>query len=235
MVGPVNEAAEAHKEPRHQGEHAEKAQHDGLHQNYAQVPADAELHEAHGSQTGDGGERAAGDLRDGLAQGGHHGLPGLQALPLLGVAVAEDNGIVDGQGQLEHHGHGVGDEGDLPEEEVGPLVHQRRHAEGENHHRDLHIGLGGEEQHQEDDHHGDDHDHLHLGGQAVGGGVAGVTGDVDIVALQEGFDLLQGRQAHWVLGGAVVGDGKQGRAVLVVVRAVVEGHGLYPFDLLHLL
>ena len=234
VVGPVDEAAEAHQKSRHQCEHGQQAQHDGLHQDQAQVIADAELHEAHGAQSRQRGQGAAGDLGDGLAQGGDDCLPGPQVLPLLGIAVAEDDGVVDGQCQLQHHGHGVGDKGYLPEQEVGTLVQQGRHAEGQQQHGNLHIGLGGEQQHQQDDDHGDEHDHLHLriqAGRVVG---AGIAGDVHVVPGQGLLHLFQGVQADLVISLSVVSDGKQGGAVPVVVLTVVEFHGLHALQGLQL-
>ena len=37
---------------------------------------------------------------------------------LLLVAVPQEDGIVQGDGQLQHGGHGLGDIADLPQEEV---------------------------------------------------------------------------------------------------------------------
>ena len=144
--------------------------------------------------------------------------------------MAQDDGIVDGQGQLQHHRHRVGDKGDLSEQEVGALVHQGRHAEGHNQHRDFHISLGGKEQYQQDNDHCNQHNHLHLGGQALRGRVAGVAGDIDIVVLQQGLDLPQGLEADLIGGGAIVGDGQQGGTMGVVIRAAVKFH---TFDTLY--
>ena len=223
----VDEGTEAHQQARHQGEHGQQAQHDGLHQHQTQVVANAKLHEAHGPQTGQGGHGTAGDLRDGLAQGGDGGFPGIQVGPLLGIAVAEDDGVVDGQSQLQHHCHGVGDKGDLAKEEISALVQKGCHAEGDQQHRDLHVGLGGEQQYQQDDDHGDDHDHLHLRVQTGGVVGAGVAGDVQIIAGQCLLDLSQGVQAYLVSGLSVIGDGKQSGTVLVVVLGAVKRHGFH--------
>ena len=230
VVGAVNEPGEAEQQAGHQGEHCQQAEHNGLHQHQSQVLANAELHKAHGAQAGEGGHGAAGDLRNGFAQGGHHGLPGLQVFPLLGIAVAEDDGVIDGQGQLQYHGHGVGHEGDLPKDEVGALVHQRRHAEGHQQHGDLHVGVGGEQQHQQYNDHGDDHDHLHLGGQIFGGRIAYVSSNVYVVTLQKGFDLFQGVGAHRAGSSAAVCNGEQGGTVVVVVLRAVKFHGFHSLN-----
>ena len=51
-------------------------------------------------------------------------LPVSGVLPLLQEAVQHDDGIVDGQSQLEHHRHRVGDKGDLSEDEVRAQIQQ---------------------------------------------------------------------------------------------------------------
>ena len=88
-------------------------------------------------------------------------------LPLLQKAVEHDDGVVYGQCQLQHHGHRVGHEGDLPKDEIGTQVQQGRRDEGEQQYRDLRVGAGGEQQHQHDDHRRHRQNDPHLAGQGI--------------------------------------------------------------------
>ena len=62
------------------------------------------MHEGQRGQTADGGQRGGGDLGDCLGEGRNTGLAGGQRLMLIAEAVAEDNGVVDGQRQLQYDG-----------------------------------------------------------------------------------------------------------------------------------
>ena len=234
--GLFDEAAEDHQQPRHQGEHREDAEEDGLHQYDAQVQADAKLHEHHGDEARQGGQAAGGDLRNGLAQCQDAGLPGPGARPLLAETVAEDDGVVDGQGQLQHHGDGVGDERDLPAQEVGALVEDGRRHEGQQQHRDLPVGAGGQQQHRHDDDGGDHQNGAHLRGQGGGLVLPHLRGDGHVVARQGLPDGVHGGKAHRVCclaGKGHVKEGGGGAEVLLPalrVGAVAEIHGGDPLD-----
>ena len=229
MPGPVDEGAEQHQQTGHQGEHRQKAQKDRLDQHDGHVHTDGELHEAQGRQSADGGQGGGADLRNGLAQGGDGRLPGAQSLMLVGESVAQYDGVVDGQSQLQHHGDGIGDEADLSAQVVGAHVHQGRRSEGQQQHRHLHIGPGGQHQHQDDDDHGYHQDGVHLllehGVLVVADG--GVH--VQVVAregLPNGFHGLKG---DFVGFQTLEADVEEGGGVPVVVGGIVKGDHIHPF------
>ena len=159
----------------------------------------------------------------------------LQTLPFLLVPVAEDDGIVHRQGQLQHDAHGIGDEGDGPQQEVGADVDDGGHQEGEDHDRDLRKGAGGEDQHrQHNDHHKDQHrPHLlsQQGGQAEAD--RGMPGH--IIARQALEYRGQCALAAFGLLDVGKGDVKQRRAVLIVLFAPVEQDKKHVGDLAQLL
>ena len=104
---PVHQPAKQHQQGGHQQKDGQKAAQYGLDEHKAHVRPQTKLHEGHGRQARDGGQAAGGDLRDGQRQGADHGLFFGEKPVLLLVAVAEDDGIVHRQGQLQHNGHGV--------------------------------------------------------------------------------------------------------------------------------
>ncbi len=68
----------------HQGKDGNEAEADGLDEHQAQVKADAELHEHHGGQAGNGGQAAGRNGGDGRGQGGDAGAPVVvRVLPVL--------------------------------------------------------------------------------------------------------------------------------------------------------
>ena len=224
VAGPLDGTAEEHEKAGHQEKDAQHGAHDTLGQDDAHVEADAQLHEHEGHQAGDGGEAGRGDLHDGLAEGGDVGLPGVQAVvPLLHVPVAEDDGVVDGQGQLEHHGDGVGDEGDGAEDEVGAHVEHRRRGEDDEVDGHLHVAFGGEEKDHHDDGGGDGQNDRHLLLEAGRLVPAYLGGDIDVVALQGVLDGLEGGDGLWVVLRGIEGDGEEGGRIVVVVVGLVEG------------
>ena len=224
VLGLLHGPGKQDQQPRHEGKDRQQAEADGLDEHQAHVEADLKLHEHHGRQARDGGQAAGGNGGDGRRQGGDAGaavvvgvLPGLQE------AVQQDDGIVDGQGQLEDHRHRVGDKGDLPQQEVGPHVQQGRRAEGEHQHRDLGVGMGRKAQHQDDDHHGHRQDDPHLLFQVrrLGRPHGGVH--IGVVGLQQGSDLLHGLLAHRVVLFPVKGHGDEGVGPLEIFLDVLRG------------
>ena len=122
VAGFVNQLAEQDQQAGHQRENAEHTEQDGLDQHRGKVAADAEVHEGQRGQTADGCQRGGGDLGDRLGEGRNTGLAGGQRLMLITEAVAEDDGVVDGQRQLQDNGDRVGDEADGAAQEVGAHV-----------------------------------------------------------------------------------------------------------------
>ena len=179
MAGAVHQRAEQHQKSRHQGEYGEQTEQNGLDQNQRHVQTDFEFHEAQRRKAGHRGQGRGADLRDGLAQGGDAGVPGGAGLPLVGEAVAQDDGVVNGQRQLQYHSHGVGDEADGAQLEVGAHVQNGRHAEGDHQHRDLGVGAGGQGKHDDDDDHRYDQNNGHF---PLQGGVF-VVADVGVYAV----------------------------------------------------
>ena len=232
VFGFVNEGAEQHQQAGHEGEHRQQAEQDGLDEHHRQVPPDAELHKAQRRQTADGGQRGGGNFRDGLAQGNDAGLPGGLGLVLVGIAVAQNDGVVDGQRQLQNHRHRVGNKADFAQQKVGAHVQQGGGKEGEQQHRHLGVGAGGEQQH----HHNDDcrhrHDDHHFAFQ-LGGIIHAHAGvHVQVIPCQRLADFLHGLHTHRVRFGAVKGHIKQGGRAGVVLSAVVKGHLGHAFDAL---
>ena len=225
VAGPFDGAAEQHQQAGHQQKDAQHTEDDALGQHDAHIRADAQLHHHQGHQSGDGGEAGGGDLDDGLAQGGDVSLPGVQAVvPLLHVPVAEDDGVVDGHGQLKDDGDGVGDEGDGSKDEVGPHIQDRGRGKDDQVDGDLHIAFGGEQQHDHDDHRGDGQDHGHLllkTGRLV---PAHSGGGVVVIALQKLLHLEEGGGGVRVVLLSVKGDGEQGRGIVVMVLGIIKFH-----------
>lgn len=110
VAGLVDKRAEEHQQARHDNERREQREENGFDEAQRHIGAELELHEEHGDQTADGRERAGADLGDGLAQRHNDRLAQRQGAVLLLEAVAEDDGVVDGERQLQDARHGVGDE-----------------------------------------------------------------------------------------------------------------------------
>ena len=230
MSRPVDQTREHHQQPRHQTKHRKKTDEHGLDQHKAHVRAEPVLHERQREQAGDRGQTAAGDLGDGLAQRGDGRLARRLIRLLLGKAVAEDDGIVDRERQLQHERDRVGHKGDLAHEEVRAHVQQRRRAKGQQQHRDLAVGAGGEQQHENDDDKGDDVDDDHLAVDDHLQRIADLGVDIQIICRQTLFDLIERRLAGAVVSGAGKGHVKERGELLVVVGAVVEFHLFHVLD-----
>ena len=220
----VHGAAEDHEQAGHEGEHGEHAQADGLDQHQPHVEADAEFHEHHGRQAGDGRQTAGGDRRDRDAQRGdaRFAVPGV--LAFLQEAVQQDDRVVDREGQLKDHRHGVRDEGDLPEQEVRAEVQHRRRAEGDDEHRDLGVGFRGKQQHKQN-HDGRDHQNdAHFRLQRGGGIAAHGRVDLHVVGGEQLPHAAERFQADGIGLLAREGDGDE-RIVAVTVGVDLLGCG----------
>lgn len=73
---------------------------------------------------------------------------------LLPEVVAEDDGVIQGEGQLQNAGDGVGHEGNRAQQEVAALVQDHGDDKGQQQHRHFAVGLAGEQQYH---HHNDRH------------------------------------------------------------------------------
>ena len=100
VAGLVDQLAEQHQQAGHQRKDTEHTEQDSLDKNRCQVAADAEVHERQRGQTADGGQRGGRNLRDGLGKRGDTGFAGGHRLVLVAEAVAQNDGVVDGQRQL---------------------------------------------------------------------------------------------------------------------------------------
>ena len=149
---------------------------------------------------------------------------------LRGKPVAQDDGIVDGQRQLQHYGDGVGNKADFSAEVIGAHIQQSRRDKRNQQHRHLHIGLGGKNQHHHNDHrrHQDDLGHFpcQLGGHVhPHGGV-----HIHIVPIQKRPD---GRHGFFRSGGRglrVKVHIQQRRPAAVMVPGAVKGHLRHALD-----
>ena len=103
----VDLLAEEHQKARHEEEHREQREENGLDEADAEVEAQPELHKQHRDEAADGREAAAADLRHSLAQRDNNGLADGKLFVLLLIAVAENDRVVYGQRQLQHDGNGV--------------------------------------------------------------------------------------------------------------------------------
>ena len=121
-----------HKDHRRQhGDAAQHAQQHALGHDDAQIPTQREAHEAQGDEAGNGGHGAADDAGESGVDGGGHGvLFAFTKRQLLVVAVPEEDGVVHGDGQLQHGGQRLGDVGNLAQEEVGAQIQQDHGADG---------------------------------------------------------------------------------------------------------
>ena len=107
MLCAVNERAEEHQKPRHHDERGEQRKENGFDKAQRHVGAELELHEKHCNETADGRQAARADLGNGLAQRDDNGFAQRQQPVFLLEAVAEDDGIVDGERQLQNARDGV--------------------------------------------------------------------------------------------------------------------------------
>ena len=162
VLGLVDQGAKQDQQAGHQSKYTQQAQHNGLDHDDGHIQADAELHECQSAQAADGSQRRAADLGDRFAQGDGGRLLGALGLILIREPVAQDDGIVSSQGQLQHHRNGIGNEADGTAEKIGTHIQQRRHTEGHQQHHHFHISPGGQQQHTHDDHRGHHQNGAHL-------------------------------------------------------------------------
>ena len=235
MARGVDLLAEEHEKAGHEEEHGKEREEDGFNQADAEVKAQAELHKEHGHQTADRREAAAADLRHGLAERDDDRLADGKLFMLLLIAVAEDDGVVDRQRQLQHDRDGVGHERDRPEQKVRAHVQDCRRNERQQQHRHLGIRLRRQNQHRHDDDRHDDDDDADLLRERLGRGIAEGRGDVHVVAVKGGLDVVHDGLAAVVVFGIVEGDVVEGGGVGIVIPGVVKAHALHAADIRDLL
>ena len=179
---PVDERPEENQQTRHHNERRQKREANRLNEANGHIRTEPELHEEHRDQAADGGKRACADFRNGFTQRENDRLADGKRLMLLFKAVAEDDGVVDGQRQLQNARNRVRHEGDLAKQVVRALIDDHANAERQDQNRNLAVGLGREEQHRDNDDCDIDHDHVDLALDRLGLRIAKVCLDVDVLS-----------------------------------------------------
>ena len=192
VLGPIHQRTEQHQKSRHHNKNRQECKQDRFNETNRHIRADAELHKHHGDQSADGGQAARANLRDCLAQRHNHRLANRKKLVLLLVPVAENDGVVKRQSQLENAGHGIGDEGDLSQQKVRAEIENHRHNKGENQHRYFRVCLRGEQQHDDDDHRHIHHNNADLAVNCLLLGISKLGRYIQIISGESRLDLLQG-------------------------------------------
>ena len=193
-------------------DHGDDAQYHALGHDDADVPAQSQPHEAQSQKAGDGGHGAAGQGAEGGDDGGGHGVPPVLIVgKLLQVAVIEENGVVHGDAQLEHRRDGLGNVGDLAQENVGAEVVENSQANAEHQSHGQKPGVHG------DAHggHGQKGGHQYIQGHLLGDQIPGVFGEdgetgQKAVLVAQVSDLLDGFHGGFRGAGLVVLDDHHG-------------------------
>lgn len=166
----IHEPEADQNDARHEEEHSQQADAHALGQGSAQVGADAEAHEEEGDEADDSGQTAGQDGGGGFAQRLLHGRLGVGVFQTaLAEPVDEEDRVVQGHGKLQDVAGGVGDEGDLAEDEVGAGVDHHRHADAQQDHQRFQPRGSHQGEHHQDDEDGHDSDLLNLADRAAGG------------------------------------------------------------------
>ena len=224
MAGCIDLFAEHHQQAGHQGKHRQQAEQNSLDQHGCHIAANAKVHERQSPQAGNGGQRGRADFGDCLGQCCDTGLPRILGFVLIREAVAQDDGVVNGQCQLQNNGNGVGDKGNGATQEVGAHIQQSRRAKGHNQNRNLGIGTGRKGKHQHDDDGRQYQNDAHLALQVCGGIHADFGINIGIVPGQHIPDGMQRMDADIVRCGTVKRYAEQRRSGFVVVRGIIKIH-----------
>ena len=205
VPGPLKGLVQQQDHGGKDGHAADHAQHHALGHHQAHIQAQLEAHEAQGheaSHRGDGGAHDAGERQ---ADGPGHGLLVVgTVLELLVVAVPQEDGVVHGHRQLQHRGQRHGDEGDLPQQQIGAHVVEYRHADGSHEHQRHQEAV----QQQHHGQYGQPHGDGHVDGLLVLANIlqvqhhGGHAGNEALLAANTP-DLLEGLHGTVFGGGAV--------------------------------
>ena len=226
MVRLVQPRAHEQQQRRHQQKHRQHAEQNGLHQHQAHVRTDLDLHKRQREQTGNGRQAGGGNFGDCNGQRLDDGVARRVVRTFLGIVVAEDDGVVDRQTELQHCRNGVRDERDFAEPIVRALIDPYGNAECDQQDRHLGVGLAREQQDEYDDHNQNDEHHLHLFFQNLARRVADLGHDIGVIVAQRVSHVLNALNAHVVQLFAVEHNLKQCRRRIVVVLIVLQRDGL---------
>ena len=222
MLRLVHRLAEEHDQPRHKEEHGHQAEEDRLDQTDRHILTDTILHKHHREQTADRGQGAGADLRDCLGQCHDIRFTDPKGFVLFLITVAENNRVVDRQGQLQYDGHRIGYEGNGTHQEIGSRRQDRTQAKGQDQYRHLRPRLRCEEQYRNHDDRDDHADDLHLARQLLGCRIPHGGGYAQIVICQFGLYVFQCFQRFRIVLGIGKRDIIQRGKIIEMVRAVIK-------------
>ncbi len=161
MAGAVDELIAEHGGAGHKDQGGGQGNGDALGEDIPHIRADEKLHGDKGGKAHHGGKAAGGDGTGGTEHRLGHGLLRVEALPAEFLEpLQQEDGVIHGAGQLENRPGGIGDEADLPKNQVGAHVDENRHPHVEHKKHRLKPGGSGEEKDQKDQGNDDAH-HLH--------------------------------------------------------------------------
>ena len=225
MRGAADGLRKEHDEPRHQQKHREQGADDALGQHQTQVIAQAKLHQHQRNEARDGGEARGRNFNDGFRQRLHQRLlVGGEVLHLILVAVGENDGIVNSEGELHDDSDGVGDGGDSPQPEICAHIEKgRKHKDDEENHH-FKIAAGGEEQDRRNDRRGNEQQAAHLLRKLREVVFYDHAVAVGIIGREDLADLIFCCNDQRIRGGAGIAHGEQGRSPRIVGGRVVKAH-----------
>ena len=146
----------------------------------------------------------------------------------------ENDGIVDGESELQYNGDGIGDGRDLPQPEVRAHIEQRRNAKDNEEYDDFKIAARCEKKNRHNDERGKRHNADHLLRDLAEEVCADVRGGICIKSGGQRPDVLHGSNNVLVAAVAVKRDREQRRRIHEMRRRIVKcdaGHMVQRLDL----
>ena len=149
--------------------------------------------------------------------------------------MGENNGVVDGERELQNNGNGIGDGGYLAQPEVCAHIEQRRNRKDDKKNDDLEIAARRKEQHRHDDHRRQCHDANHLLRDLPKEVRTDVRGGICIKSCCERTDLVHRRNDVFIIACAVKGDREQRCGIHKMRRRIIKRHAGHVLERLDLL
>ena len=221
---------------RHQKKYRDKAAKYTLGEHQTEVIAQPELHEHQRNKTGDRRKARGGNFNDGFGKRFDQRLAfRWEAVDLILIAMGENDGVVDGERELQNNGNGIGDGGYLAQPEVCAHIEQRRNRKDDKKNDDLEIAARRKEQHRHDDHRRQRHDTDHLLRDLPKEVRADVRGGICIKACCERTDLVHRRNDVFIVACAVKGDREQRCGIHKMRWRIIKRHAGHMLECLNLL
>ena len=154
---------------------------------------------------------------------------------LIAETMAQNNCIVNGQCQLQHHSDRIGNKGDLTAEKVSTHIQNGSNAKSSNEDRNFGIRSRGKRKDNHNNDGGNDDNDLHFTLQGGCFIFPDFCVDITVVTGQNFIDPVHGIYTDLISGSPIKGNVKKSGRILIMITGMIKSNFGYAINFQHII